>query len=200
MNSKSTNLAWHYAGDGSKNPNLDPRLSSLASSAYAAPTGQTKHTPGPAHLHPAGTTISRLSSQQPKYTGVANSDAENLLALSSPYNQHGSQTSPPAPTFASFQPQHQSHAQPPLAGAPTNTTGQQTMNGSMMMNPPYTGGGFTLNDFSFMPGNMMIESQDVDMNMLGLDAMPWFDSYPMQLFDPNQQAAGGSNSAGRAQR
>ena len=26
-------------------------------------------------------------------------------------------------------------------------------------------------------GDMMIESQDVDMSMLGLDMMPWFDSY-----------------------
>lgn len=48
----------------------------------------------------------------------------------------------------------------------------------------------------------MIESQNVDMNMLGLDAMPWFDSYPMNLFDPNQQATGGagSNAAGHEQR
>lgn len=84
------------------------------------------------------------------------------------------------------------------AAATTNST----INGnSMMMHPPYTGG-YGLNDFSFMPGNMMIESQDVDMNMLGLDAMPWFDAYPMSLFDPNQQATGGagSNTAGHGQR
>ena len=41
-------------------------------------------------------------------------------------------------------------------------------------------------------GDMMIESQDVDMSMLGLDMMPWFDSYPTHdlagLFDP---ASGG---------
>ena len=40
-------------------------------------------------------------------------------------------------------------------------------------------------------GDMMIESQDVDMSVLGLDMMPWFDSYlpPHDLagfFDPNQ--------------
>jgi hypothetical protein len=40
-------------------------------------------------------------------------------------------------------------------------------------------------------GDMMIESQDVDMSMLGLDMMPWFDapygsgSEMMGLFDPN---------------
>lgn len=31
---------------------------------------------------------------------------------------------------------------------------------------------------NFLDGDMMIESQDVDMSMLGLDMMPWFDSYP----------------------
>jgi len=38
-------------------------------------------------------------------------------------------------------------------------------------------------------GDMMIQSQDVDMSMLGLDMMPWFDSYPthdlsLGMFDP----------------
>ena len=53
---------------------------------------------------------------------------------------------------------------------------------------------------NFLPGDMMIESQDVDMSMLGLDMMPWFDSYPthdmMGLFDPN--ATGGADGSGAA--
>lgn len=198
MNSNSTNLAWHFAGDGNANHNIDPRLSSLAPSAYEASTGQTQHIPAPTHVRTAAT-LPRLSSQdsvsvQSKYTGVANSDAENLLALSSSYNQHTgtSQTSPPASMSASFQ-QQQSHGLPAMAAAPVRPANSHTINESMMMNTPYTGG-YALNDFSFMPGNMMIESQDVDMNMLGLDAMPWFDTYPMHLFDPNQQTAGGAGS------
>lgn len=51
-------------------------------------------------------------------------------------------------------------------------------------------------------GDMMIESQDVDMSMLGLDMMPWFDapygSGPdmMGLFDTN---VGGDSITGAQQ-
>ena len=50
-------------------------------------------------------------------------------------------------------------------------------------------------------GDMMIQSQDVDMSMLGLDMMPWFDSYPTQdlnlsMFDPAGTSTGVDTSAG----
>ena len=43
-------------------------------------------------------------------------------------------------------------------------------------------------------GDMTIESQDVDMSMLGLDMMPWFDAPygpdMMGLFDPSVEDTG----------
>ncbi|KAI5367650.1 hypothetical protein Slin14017_G026860 [Septoria linicola] len=209
MNSKSTNLAWHFAGDGSNSFNIDPRPSSLAPSAYEAATAQAQQIPAPSHgraaaslaRHSSQESVSRHSAQM-KYAGVSNSDAENLLALSSPYNQHGNQASPPTPmSTASFQ--QQSHSIPTAMSAPPNGVPQHSMQGSLMGPQFMIPGSFAPNDFTmtFMPGNMMIESQDVDMNMLGLDAMPWFDSYPPpdmnHLFDHSQATGGAGNpSAG----
>lgn len=52
-------------------------------------------------------------------------------------------------------------------------------------------------------GDMMIESQDVDMSMLGLDMMPWFDSFGGGggemgglSFDGRQAGAGAGGGGG----
>ncbi|PPJ52843.1 hypothetical protein CBER1_11724 [Cercospora berteroae] len=210
MNSNSTNLAWHFASDGTQSSNIDPRLNSLSSSAYDSTTvGKAQHTSAnPQARGPSG--LSRISSQdsvprqlaQAKFSNVSNSDAENLLALSSPYNQHHSQATPPAPMSASFQQHGTAMSSMP---APSSSASQQPMNGQSAQTPFMMPGTY---DFSmnFMPGNMMIETQDVDMNMLGLEAMPWFDAYPppdmLHLFDPNQQASGGAgnHAAGHGRR
>ncbi|KAF2216643.1 hypothetical protein CERZMDRAFT_109476 [Cercospora zeae-maydis SCOH1-5] len=198
MNSNSTNLAWHFAGDETHNSNIDPRLNPSASSASAA-AGKTQQNPSNTHAR-GSSGISRVSSQDnvprqvehARFSNVSNSDAENLLALSSPYNQHNTQASAPSPMTSSFQ-QHGTIM--PSIPAPSSSATQPPMNGQSTQTPLMMSGTY---DFSmnFLPGNMMIETQDVDMNMLGLEAMPWFDPHPdmLHLFDPNQQAPGGSGN------
>ena len=46
------------------------------------------------------------------------------------------------------------------------------------------GSGDALDNWNYntLFGDMMIESQDVDMSLLGLDMMPWFDSYQSHGF------------------
>jgi hypothetical protein len=55
----------------------------------------------------------------------------------------------------------------------------------------------------FLTGDMMIESQDVDMSMLGLDMMPWFDLFPTHgmmgggyAFDQGDSNTGGADGPG----
>jgi hypothetical protein len=67
----------------------------------------------------------------------------------------------------------------------TNSTGPTGMQPSWAVPPTFWHGYGNL----AMPfGDMTIESQDVDMNSLELDMMPWFDSYPTHdmggLFQP----------------
>ncbi|KAK4505751.1 hypothetical protein PRZ48_003716 [Zasmidium cellare] len=205
MNSPSTNLAWHYASGGN-NANIDPRLSSLNPSEFEAATGQVSNVQLPKHLRSgsgSATSSQRLAAQekinrqQPQFTpgGTAMSgvDAKPMHSgLNSPFSQTGSAGSPMAGSFPqTMQPQMHNGAGP--------TSGTAHMNGNM--NQPYVPfpdgqtGNFPMN---FLPGDMMIESQDVDMSMLGLDMMPWFDSYPthdmMGMYDPN--ATGGADNSG----
>ncbi|EME85564.1 uncharacterized protein MYCFIDRAFT_181720 [Pseudocercospora fijiensis CIRAD86] len=51
---------------------------------------------------------------------------------------------------------------------------------------------------NFMPGDMMIESQDVDMSILGLDMNTWFDPYStpemmQQFYGNNHQPPSDAN-------
>ena len=90
------------------------------------------------------------------------SDADLLLSLQSPYNAAQSNTAS-SPAFPpTFTPSHDPHQN----GGFNNVN----WNYANLWNPA---------DFSpSQPfGDMMIESQDVDMSMLGLDMMPWFDNF-----------------------
>lgn len=96
--------------------------------------------------------------------GVSTSDANLLLGLNSPYGAS---------------PNMQPYQQPSMHTVPNgNAYGHSAAWGQ---------GDFSQGDMQNF-GDMMIESQDVDMSMLGLDMMPWFDSYPthdmLNMFDP----------------
>jgi hypothetical protein len=203
MNSNNPNLAWHFAREPGHSSRIDPRLGSFASEHEGSKNQSSSVGQYPKHLRASSTSSQRLASQdgmarqtvQPKYqstSGPTSSDAENLLALSSPFHQAASGSSAANPMSSNFQ-QHPAHSLPQLA-QPTNAH----MDGAM--HPPYSAsvvhGDIPM---QFMPGNMMIESQEnVDMSMLGLEMMPWFE-YPshnmMHLFDPSHHSTGGSNHA-----
>ncbi|KAF7193172.1 putative transcriptional regulatory protein [Pseudocercospora fuligena] len=188
MDSNSTNLAWHYASDAANHSNIDPRLSSLNPSAYEAATGQIANVEYPGHLRTSSSSSQRLASgqdnlarqkPQQRFPGIQNSDAESLLALSSPtFSQQGSAASPANPTSSGYQ--HQPHnLHPGMHGLPTSAGSHANMNGGIDRHgyPPEPVGlmGAGQLPMNFMPGDMMIESQDVDMSILGLDMNTWFD-------------------------
>lgn len=182
MNSPSTNLALHYPGS-STNPPQD--ASNTGSFAYPGDYGGAN---GRGNGSFAQNRASSSSIQQPRppppsfpaSTGPAsNGDAELLLGLNSPYQSGPSNT-------------NTSHSTPGLG---PNFTPDASSFRAASLNPNTTG---NVGDFNNPYGNqdpldmnfsdMMIESQDVDMSMLGLDMMPWFNSYPTHefggMFDP----------------
>lgn len=173
MDSPSTNLAWHYAGDLSEsdpNAHLQPSTSDYTNSRHLTPNeaispqrnrhirnGSSTSQPGPdlaatraqLNTYPLANTTTNTS---------AVSDASLLLGLNSHYNSSANTTPGgglmpfAAPSTSQH---HHSHSYPQA---------------SNMGGIPYN----TMHPF----GDMMIESQEMDMSLLGLDMMPWFDAAP----------------------
>lgn len=121
---------------------------------------------------------------------ASTSDADLLLNLHSPYNATHSQAGS-SPAFPNgFSSGGNGAAQPSNFN---NLTGAN-WNYADLWNPV---------DYGLHPmGDMMIESQDVDMSMLGLDMMPWFDNFSggEMMFGNDGRQVGGVPSGGAAQR
>lgn len=188
MNSPNTNLAWHYASEAQKSRGGNGFANQPTSSAFGNSSNVTQdHARQSSKQQQMNNTAipdmtsSTLRHQLPSYptsntVSNANNDASLLLNLNSPYSQN---------SMLPFS--------PGLLSDPSN---------------PYASGSSHLMDYNNLPpttmpdfGDMMIESQDVDMSMLGLGMMPWFDSYPapemMSMFDPSGQ---GTESGGAQQQ
>lgn len=221
MNSPSTNLAWHYASGGgngvNQTSNLDPRLSTMNPSEYEAATGQMQNVQYPKHLR-GGSSGPRLGGQDKlgrqamqNYasgtTSTANAEPDPMLGLASPYSQPGGAQSPGNPMSSGpfSGGLHSQMTAPTSGGTAMNANVGQTYPSPSFFNGPM--GGLPTD---FAPGNMMIESQDVDMSLLGLDMMPWFETpYSthdmMSMFDPTStqtagaapQSTGNTGASGR---
>lgn len=199
MNSPNTSLAWHFPSATSAPPNEQsqsqsrrqrpqqasglPGLLSMASSSDFAP-----QTSPPQNLGSASTAYPQSShTTYPTNGGGAVGNAANstdlLLDLNSPYqnsSHHGDATNDPYAL-------HRTTTQNSLNGShhqndftsvdPSNSTSHQDFS-----NWNY-GSLWDADNASMHPfGDMMIESQDVDMSMLGLEMMPWF--------EPNENFSG----------
>jgi hypothetical protein len=182
MNSPSTNLAWHFS-------NTAGALGQSQSQAGASATGSLNEHYGQqsASAHSSQQQVHPLdnmsqSNHLTSFPGNASNPAQTnsadlLLGLNSSYPPNSNSHTPG--TLNDFQ-QH--------TGGNNNFAVQQNHAGTMAPPlAPYFGNGQShIQNFD----NMMIESQDVDMSVLGLDAMPWFgfDAYPahemMTMFDP----------------
>ena len=167
MNSPSTNLAWHYSSGGMNGaqsgsggpaalttPNLDP--------AILRPNGRYDHSVQAASGASDRDAFARPtlpSLHRPKST-VSQADADLLLGLGSPYpSGHATPTGNSTLAY--------SHSMETPNGLPL----QQSIDMPFGLYP----GSGSMQNF----GDMLIESQDVDMSMLGLDMnMPWFDAFP----------------------
>lgn len=205
MNSPSTNLAWHYASDNGHNAGVDPRLTSLKPSKYDTTTTHTPEGHSRAETHSSHRVSQEHgagSSQRfnPSNMVVAGPDADTSLNLQAPFSQQQGGGQTPANLLgASYQQQHNLHA-------PIHSGNGVSANSTVA--PPYispsafSGGQSGNLPMNFLDGDMMIESQDVDMSMLGLDMMPWFDSYPTHdlissyPYDPTHHTSGGAEGSG----
>lgn len=139
---------------------------------------QLRVAPG-SHSNPTNMTRPSIQTYPTTPSNVSTSDADLLLGLNSPY-ANGTPRDPNIDPYLTSTSQRL-----PSIDAYGSVHGNTGM-------PDYS---------SFMPntqnfGDMMIESQDVDMSMLGLDLMPWFDSYPthdmMAMFDPGGESLQGA--------
>ena len=222
MNSPNTSLAWHYPNtsapttSGARNSNAQlqhppttasgmPGYSMISPADYDAQNMQFSQ-----HMR----TTSSTSQARPTLTSfptndgsvVSNHDSgDMLMGLDTPYqrsNHTGAGATDHAPDpFAHLHPTASNdtmtstphHDFTPTGGAPSHglASGAPDIGGFNAWNYPNL---WNPNNNLQTFGDMMIESQDVDTSMLGLDMMPWFDSYLPQhdlagFFDPNQNGS-----------
>lgn len=228
MNSPNTNLAWHYPSDatalgtteaGANGSGHQPAPTSTAPSmpGYSM-IGATDFDPHGMHFPAHMRTTSTTSQPRPNITSyptndgsvISNPDSSDIMMSMNP-NYQASNHAPANHTpdvFAHLHPTRSNdtmtstphHAFTPAGGTPGHNAGHDAANFSAWNYPNLWNPNNNMQTF----GDMMIESQDVDMSMLGLDMMPWFDSYlpPQDLtgfFDPNQHGGhDGSHGAGSA--
>ena len=215
MNSPNTSLAWHYAAGGGAQQQQPQQSDSQSAPAYNSMTsatdfGQSSHNMQfPRHLRTTSSTSQPpppMTSYPTNGSAVSNQDvADMMMGLNSPY-QHNMNTSHTdaagTDVFAHLHPStpndmsHTPHDGFSSTAAPNN--GHVTSTDNAAFNAWSYPNLWNPNSTSF--GDMMIESQDVDMSMLGLDMMPWFDSYPTHdytgLFDPSTPGGGGNAHGG----
>ncbi|KAK4978327.1 hypothetical protein LTR66_010643 [Elasticomyces elasticus] len=184
MNSPSTNLAWHYptSGTGPGPPSASSaaapvsRMSTHSSHhLYASYAPQILRTSSSAAYAAITDEPVRPSAHpyRPSVERVPTSDADLLLGLASPFH-HDS----PHPAG------QQSYQRLPLPQSPLPSSTTQVFEAGH----DTSSNQFPCFDDTVAPfGNMMIESQDIDMHLLGLD-MPWFEYLPtdsLHFFEGN---------------
>lgn len=216
MNSPSTNLAWHYPSGAEHDSDGAPRqefgASSLEATASVADHGSSSIEDARSSQH---TRSEDSGTQRPlaltthSFEGSATirHDVANLpLGVDSPYrmNSHsvhplGTTAIPRGEVFGLYSPVSNDSSSTFVFGTDANTS--SFSNGALATwNYPDH---LNTNNGSLQPfGNMMIESHDVDMSMLGLDMMPWFGSYPIHemssLFDSGGCGPANAGSDSRA--
>ncbi|WPH03540.1 Hypothetical protein R9X50_00642000 [Acrodontium crateriforme] len=199
MNSPSTNLAWHYPGS-------NPAMASQQGFMHFGQIGGACGVNGQGHdMYTQHIRADSSNSQRASRSNITNFLNGETPSTNSNGGFGPSSTLPGLNT--------------PYSATPS-TTGSGTVMGSYSQPFPTSGAGISsdtgvLTEFAVEPyvdpdgrpinlnfRDMMIESQDVDMSMLGLDMMPWFDSYsamaifdtPLQDHNIGQTGEGGGDS------
>ena len=132
-------------------------------------------------------------------TMAGTSDADLLLNLHSPYIPNSNTGSSPAFPQQPRQQQPQNFTSNDPHQNSFNQMANANWNYANMWNPLDFSQG--QNGMQPLFGDMMIESQDVDMSMLGLDMMPWFDNFSGgdMMFGDGRQAGAGAAPEGASQ-
>lgn len=157
--------------------------------------------PIPAHLRAGSSSAQQrpsLTSYPTQGSGISNQNSTDLLlGLNAAYHRNSHGSARPATNAFGDHNQHSSTSAD-MGTAFSNTSGSagqafQAWNYANLWNP---NNGSAMQPF----GDMMIESHDVDMSVLGLDMLPWFDSYPTHdmngYFDPSGGAGQANSSSG----
>lgn len=201
MNSPSTNLAWHYPSGPStaqtqtqqqQKPRQQPRPAFNPITNQYDPPPPSHHFQRPIRANSNGSAPPVTSF--PAANLPTPSDADLLLNLHSPYNNSGTGSSPAFPSTATNT--YTNPADPHQSGL--NDLASANWNYANLWNPldfgtMVAGGGQPFG------GDMMIESQDVDMSLLGLEMMPWFDGFAgaggagEMMFAGDGQGSGGGD-------
>ncbi len=154
----------------------DPIRSSLPEGAAASVTTANYASRFPAYRHPSQPMAPPASKFANITSGATASDAEMLLGLqSSPYHTPGS--------HHSFEHTSQSMASP----------------NSLQHDPSRAGFDFGTSSTGVFPGpngflsagDMMMESQEIDMSTMGGDMMPWLEYLPQDVLNFFDNGAGG---------
>ena len=168
LNSPSTNVAWHFPG-GTGEPaqqSLDSLLDNNNNNPFDYPSMQNQT---PSFQHP-----------QQNHTRTYST---NSLPRPSPHPQRHHRSSLPASSFPNIPPS------PNTFPSPHDPLHLPTFNQSNLQN--FDGGGSNAVEESF--GDFLIESQDVDMSLLGLDMLPWFDAPSGDLMPVFDEALSGGD-------
>ena len=158
LNSPNTNVAWHFSGANGNQEHVQQSLDSVLDSNnpfdlnnMPINSPSSFHQPQNHHIRTySGNSIPRSSTQQRSHRPSLPASAFATIA-------------PSPPTFSSPLHQRQSDNDNNSLNAPMNSFNRQ----SELLN---------LNQGEDSYGDFLIESQDVDMSLLGLDMLPWFDA------------------------
>lgn len=213
MNSPSTSLAVLYPTDTNRESNprhtsepINPSIASILSSApttsspttrikYESPHGMPSPSPnfssGPSsqQFNPTHSTITTMPPPPstfhtvPAADPVLVSEADLLLNLHSPFSASSSPGR--IPTGASpYAPSHRSST------LNTQTTQQDFSTGPGPQFPQFNASPSGDSSAQVPFGDMMIESQDIDMSALGDDMMPWLEYLPHEMLNYYDTNAG----------
>ena len=225
MNSPNTSLAWHYPSETSAPPTTEaggnvgpthrqPPATTAPSFPGYSMIAPTDYDPQQMQFQQHMRTTSAPSQPRPNLTSyptnesvISNHDSgDMLMGLNANYqnNSHASAgtTSHGPDPFAHL---HPTTSNDTMTGTPHHafthaggTPGQNDTNMFNSFNYPNLWSANAMQSFS----DMIVESQDVDASMLGLDYMPWlFADYgpPHDLasfYDPNQSGGHDATQAG----
>ncbi|TIA28629.1 hypothetical protein D6C78_10655 [Aureobasidium pullulans] len=171
LNSPNTNVAWHFSGANGNQEHVQQSLDSVLDSNnpfdlnnMPINSPSSFHQPQNHHIRTySGNSIPRSSTQQRSHRPSLPASAFATIA-------------PSPPTFSSPLTQRQPNNENSSLHVPVDSFNQQ----SEMLN---------LNQGEDSFGDFLIESQDVDMSLLGLDVLPWFDALGgdlMPIFDDDE--------------
>ncbi|KAI4722616.1 hypothetical protein E4T48_01064 [Aureobasidium sp. EXF-10727] len=158
LNSPSTNVAWHFTGGSIAQEPVQPSLDSLLD----------QNTPLDFNIHNHNTPS---FPQQPHNNHIRTYSGNNL-PRASPLQQRSHRPSLPAAAFATIPPS------PTSSPSPVQHRNQHDSLHVPPFDQPNTMQNFDGANFNAEEsyGDFLIESQDVDMSLLGLDMLPWFDA------------------------